>query len=155
MDVATIVAALPQPGARTEPTMQPSIARDGRVLRFGVRQLPLAAALALAASLTFVIVRRENPQSEIRPPVAVQAPVRPSTVTAPAKTVPGTTIVSKPVARVTAVASVPALTLGGETQDLSDESLAILVDEIERMDAVPGAEPESLEPSLGDDDGSR
>ncbi|HEY8164125.1 MAG TPA: zf-HC2 domain-containing protein, partial [Gemmatimonadaceae bacterium] len=93
MDVATIVAALPQPGARTEPTMQPSIARDGRVLRFGVRQLPLAAALALAASLTFVIVRRENTQSEIRPPVAVQAPVRPSTVTAPAKTVPGTTIV--------------------------------------------------------------
>jgi anti-sigma factor RsiW len=152
MDVAAIAAALPQPPAQADSVARPTLIRDGRVLRFGIRQLPLAAALALAASVTFVVVRGENTPTEIRTIATKEAPViTPMPSTPPPLAAPPT----KSAARATHVAAAPTLTLGGSTEDLSDESLAMLVDEVERMDGVPGAEPESLEPSLGEEEGGR
>jgi anti-sigma factor RsiW len=153
IDVASIIANLPQPPARVDSVARPAISRGGRVFRFGVRQLPLAAGLALAASLTFVVVGRQKSPTEIRPAASAQAPTVVPAPSAPAEKT------SVPASKVVATASRPAqvasLTLGGSTEELSDESLEILVDEIERMDAVPGTEPESLEPSIDDEEGSR
>jgi hypothetical protein len=153
MDVAAIVAKLPQPPSRVDSVARPAMARDGRVFRFGVRQLPIAAAVALAASLAFVVVGRQKSPTEIRPGASAQAPAGIPASSRPAEKTPAAA--SKVLASASRVAPAASLTLGGSTEDLSDESLAILVDEIDRMDPVPGSEPESLEPSLGDDEGNR
>jgi anti-sigma factor RsiW len=153
INVAAIVARLPQPGVQVQSAVGPRIARDGRVFRFGMRQLPVAAALALAASLTFVVVRRENATAVI-PASAASGPAVSAPVAAPNVESPGPSP-SKVVPSVTRNAVAPGLTLGGSTTELSDESLALLVEEIDGMDAVPAAEPESLEPSLGDEEGGQ
>jgi hypothetical protein len=153
IDVAAIVANLPQPPARADSVARPAMVREGRVFRFGVRQLPIAAALALAASVTFVVVGRQKSPTEIRPGASAQAPAGIPASSRPAEKTPAAA--SKVLASASRVAQAASLTLGGSTEDLTDESLAILVDEIEHMDAVPGSEPESLVPSLGDEEGSR
>lgn len=81
------------------------------------------------------------PSSEIAMAPTQTAPVSPTTVIPPAKT---TTPTQK-----TFVASTGELSLAGEVQELSDAHLATLLDEIDKMDGLPGAEPESMEQGIG------
>jgi hypothetical protein len=46
------------------------------------------------------------------------------------------------------VASAAGLSLVGEVRDLSDEHLATLLSEMDRMDAMPGVEPEAIAPAI-------
>jgi hypothetical protein len=42
------------------------------------------------------------------------------------------------------------LSLVGDVQDLSDEHLARLVNEMDRIEAIPAEEPDALTPVVGD-----
>jgi anti-sigma factor RsiW len=84
------------------------------------------------------------PSSEIAMAPTQTAPVSPAPVTVPATTAPS--------AQKTVVASTGELSLAGEVQELSDEHLATLLDEIDKMDVLPGEEPESMEQGIGGTD---
>jgi hypothetical protein len=81
------------------------------------------------------------PSSEIAMALLQTAPLSPAPSTTPANTTTST--------QQTVVASTGELSLAGEVQELSDEHLATLLDEIDKMDGLPGEEPESMEQGIG------
>ena len=56
--------------------------------------------------------------------------------------------------RQVAVASAAGLSLAGELEELSDEHVVTLLSEIDGMDGLPAAEPESVEPATATADSS-
>ncbi len=151
ISVEKIVAALPSP-TPAAPAKRPILSPKRRLIPLSARTVQIAAGFALAASVLFVIMRREVEAPEVRPAPALQTAAKTNEPAIPSSSVP-TLPAATAQSRETRVVSGPGLTLGGSTEDLSDESLAILVDEMDRLDGVPTVEPESLDPSLGDEGG--
>ena len=151
ISVEKIVAALPSP-TPAAPAKGAILSRKRRLIPLSARAFQIAAGFALAASVLFVIMRREVEVPEVRPAPALQTAAKTNEPAIPSSSVP-TLPAATAQSRETRVVSGPGLTLGGSTEDLSDESLAILVDEMDRLDGVPTVEPESLDPSLGDEGG--
>jgi hypothetical protein len=81
------------------------------------------------------------PSSEIAMAPIQTAPVSPAPSITPAHATTST--------QQTVVASTGELSLAGEVEELSDEHLATLLDEIDKMDGLPGEEPESMEQGIG------
>jgi len=156
MDIGRIAAALPTP------------TRQGLLLHHGGGQpaaagsrkphsvwsrplLRVAATVAIVAAggLSLVVGRDVlNPERQVSPPATRVAAAAPLPAAANQ-----TAAVASSVAPQQAVArhlaSAAGLSLVGEVQDLSDEHLATLLSEMDRMDAIPGAEPEAITPAIG------
>ena len=91
-------------------------------------------------------VSKSPPSNEI-----AMAPTQTATVSPAPATAPASTPASAPL---TVVATTGELSLAGEVQELSDEHLATLLDEIDKMDVLPGEEPEAMEQGIGADSAS-
>ena len=57
---------------------------------------------------------------------------------------------SEPAQQVATAGNRIELSLVGDVQELSDERLATLVGEMDRIEAIPAEEPEALTPVVGD-----
>ena len=134
IDVARIVAALPQPARQTH----------GAVGRWRARQWRIAAGVAMIAiGGISVVVLRSTMHSASAPvltpaPIAVQAPV--ATVS-PAEKPSAPTELAQLTPRSTPV-ELGELSFGGGLSDLSDAQLKSLLREIDSLDGAPSTEPE-------------
>ena len=144
MDIERIASALPTPtrhglllhrgGARPSqaaaPANQPEVTRSSRNRSRPALKIAAAVAIVSAGGLSLLVGR-----DVLRPETQVgQSP--------------------QPQVRQMAAASVGGLSLAGGLEELSDEHLATLVSEMDRMDGLPSAEPEGLEPATATLDSS-
>ena len=163
IDITRIANAIPTPtrygfmvhrgGAgeasrESEPTVVPIRNRPSRI--WSNRALKIAAGVAIVAAgglSLFVgrdVLRPESQVGETKSvPVAV-APAAPE-VTVPAAPASGAPT-PKPQPRVVASAATAELSLTGDLQELSDEHIATLLNEMDRMDGLPSSEPDVVEP---------
>ena len=138
----------PQSPPRT--TVVPIRARPGIWSRPSVK---IAAGLAIvtAGGLSLLVgrdvLRPESQVGQAKPVAVATVPAAPS-VSVP---VAPTKVASSGEAQPRQVASVApvGLSLTGDLQELSDEHIATLLNEMDRMDGLPSAEPEAVEPVVG------
>jgi hypothetical protein len=163
MDVARIAAALPTPtrhgfvlhrgGASTE---APAAVRPTRRGIWSRPSLRIAATLAVvtAGGLSLLVGRDVlNPETQVgqsKVAVGIDA-ARPGPATEGASSAPSqATGASESERQVVTASNDIGLSLVGDVQELSDEHLATLVDEMDRIEAIPGEEPDALTPVVGD-----
>jgi hypothetical protein len=132
VDVAAIAAAIPAYPAVTVPA-QP--ARVSIFSRFGA--LTMTAAAALIAIGGWVISNASRPEPETTKTASTATAVVPSVP----DVVPSAPQMPAPAARETEVAD---LSLVGNTADLTDADLEKLVAELDGMETLPAAEPQSI-----------
>jgi len=167
MNVARIARALPTPtrhgfllhrgggtGSPLTPSViSPTIQRRSRVWSRPAVKIAAGLAIVTAGGLSLLVGRDVlRPDTQVGQPSS--APLElPSAGPAPAPDAPvAVATVPQPRApqtRQVAVASAAGISLGGELQDLSDEHLQTLLNEIDRMDGLPAAEPDPVEPAVG------
>ncbi len=165
MDVARIANAIPTPtrhgfmihrggGEPAEspppPTVVPIRARPGIWSR---RSVKIAAGLAVvtAGGLSLLVGRDVlRPESQVgqAKSVAVAAVPAAHSVSVPVATTKApSTREAQP--RQVASAAPVGLSLTDDLQELSDEHIATLLNEMDRMDGLPSAEPDAVEPVVG------
>ena len=161
LDLSRIVSALPTPTGRGlllhQGGGQPVGSRKPQT--FWSRPLLRVAATTaiITACGVSLLVGRDalNPERQARPSSAPMPATSAAVATAPnrvAASTPASVEPNAPSARM--VASAGLSLASGEVQDLSDEHLATLLSEIDRLDPIPAAEPEALTPSIGTSDSS-
>lgn len=170
MDVRRIASALPTPtrhgfllhrGAGSGSPLTPSVVSPPMPQRSRLWSQPLvkiaaAVAIVVAGGLSLLVGRDVlRPEAQVGQ-VAPTAPVTPPSIgVPPATTIPVASVaVTSPRERQTqqvAVATTAGLSLAGELQELSDEHLAMLLSEMDRMEGLPAVEPDLLEPAVGND----
>lgn len=161
MDALRIASALPPYGGKAVLANRPIAPARKSGLRYS---LLASAAVVLVALGGLSIVNRQSPANDA-PPVAVA-----STTSAPAaSTNPETTIgavapagaptVEKQPSQVASTAApqreVASLSLVGGTQDLSEAQLETLLAELDGMESIPAAEPQSVTLSVEDIEGGQ
>ena len=113
----------------------------------------IAAGLAIvtAGGLSLLVGRDVlRPESQVGQPkpVAVAAvPATPSVAVPAPATKAASTRETQP--RQVASSAPEGLSLTGDLQELSDEHIQTLLNEMDRMDGLPSAEPEAVEPVVG------
>lgn len=165
IDTGRIVAALPPAPARAPLRVERGGAAAGRApTRRGWRAPSVAmriaagiAALAVGGAGFRVALDRGDAPLQQSVVAAGEQPVVPAATPASPAAAPGTrepsgaavasaspaaTSPAGPASR-GAAGAVPGMTFGGGVSDLSDEALHALLDDLEDLDAVPSAEPES------------
>jgi hypothetical protein len=163
MNIERIAAALPTPtrhgfvlhrgGATTGPATPVRSTRRGIWTRPSLR---IAAALAVvtAGGLSLLVGRDVlNPERQVGQSIVADGigPLQPVSGSDGVPTGSGVANgVTPPETRVATVGNHVGLSLTGDVQDLSDEHLATLVDEMDRIEAIPAEEPDALTPALGD-----
>jgi anti-sigma factor RsiW len=145
LDYARIAASVPAyGGAAVAIPSRPSI-------RAGLRNIALIAASAVVAFTGWSIARPgDDARAVVSPAAVASAPVAPapSPATSVATTSPG---VSTPATEIVqGETQVASLSLVGSIQDLSDADLEQLVSDLEGLDALPSAEPQSVTLSVED-----
>jgi hypothetical protein len=170
MNVDRITRALPTPtrhgfllhrgsGTGTPPTpeVSPTIAHRSRIWSRPVVKIAAAVAIVAAGGLSLLVGRDVlRPDMQVGQ-VSVPTPMVPSApdtevaavVVAPAPVAPE----AQPQPRQVAVATTAGISLAGELQELSDEHLETLLGELDQMEGLPAAEPDQLEPAVGNDSG--
>jgi anti-sigma factor RsiW len=141
LDYAHIAASVPAyGGAAVAIPSRPSI-------RAGLRNIALIAASAVVAFTGWSIARPgDDARAVVSPAAVASAPVALATsvaTTSPGVSTPATAIVQ-------GETQVASLSLVGSTQDLSDADLEQLVSDLEGLDALPSAEPQSVTLSVED-----
>ena len=165
MNIARIAAALPTPtrhgfvlhrgGAATAaPAAVRSTRRRGIWTRPSLR---IAASLAVvtAGGLSLLVGRDVlSPERQVgQSTVAVAVGDTPRPVPAPDAASGASGLAagaSAPQRQVATASNRIGLSLVSDVQELSDEHLATLVNELDRIEAIPAAEPEALTPVVGD-----
>jgi hypothetical protein len=155
MDVGRIAATLPTA------TRQGLLLHQGGGQPAGSRKMqtvwsrPLLRAAATVAIVTAgglsLLVGRDalSPERQARPSATGVATAAHATAAAPfTAAAPSASSVAPQQVVARHLASAAALSLIGEVQDLSDEHLATLLSEMDRMDAIPGVEPEAITPAI-------
>jgi len=165
MDVQRIVAALPvtakqglllhRGNGETAVAPAPMAKRSRGVWSRPMLRVAAAAVVVAAGGLSLLVGRDVlNPENQVgrnsRPVAATSAPV----------TVPPSKPTATPsVARAAESSSTAVVTSGAgsgllisEMQQLSDEHLVALLSEMESIDPLPAAEPETLVPAVADSD---
>jgi len=168
IDIARIARALPTPtrhgfllhrgggagdGALSTTRIESSSTTHRRIWSRPSIRIAAAVAVVAAGGLSLVVgrdvLRPEVPVGQTRaavaPPRAVApAPVRVAATTDSPPRLPAPT--RRP--RQVAAARPAGLSLAGDLQELSDEHLATLLSELDRMEGLPAEEPEALEPKV-------
>jgi hypothetical protein len=168
MNVDRIARALPTPtrhgfllhrgggtGSPLTPDVSPQMPHRSRIWSRPVVKVAAAVAIVAAGGLSLLVGR-----DVLRPDVQVGqvSPPAPSVPSAPDTPVAAIAIVPAPSApeprpRQVAVATTAGISLAGELQELSDEHLETLLAELDKMEGLPAAEPDQLEPAVGNDSG--
>lgn len=121
-------------------------------IRNNLRNIGLVAAGALIAFTGWSVSRSTLDDGRAAPSVAVVAPsptVLP--VTPPSTVAPSTPTIAKSGNEATQeVTQVASLSLLGSTQDLSDADIEQLTSDLDQLDALPSAEPQSVTLSVED-----
>ena len=165
MDVARIANAIPTPtkhgfmihrggdgAARADaPTVVPITSRARPIWSRPSMRIAAGLAIVTAGGLSLLVGRDVlRPESQVGQPKPVAVATKPA---APSVSVPETPTKasSTPAAqpRQVATAAPAGLSLTGDLQELSDEHIATLLNEMDRMDGLPSAEPEAVEPVVG------
>jgi anti-sigma factor RsiW len=160
IDVERIVRALPRPTRQGfmlhrggENVASPASARPRRIWDRSLLRVAAAVAVVTAGGLSLVVGRDVmNPERQISHSVTRSPAAKPTAQgarSAPAAAVPNTATTAVPVRHVASV-NADGLSLVGETHELSDAHLATLLSEMDRLDAIPEAEPETVTPVVGD-----
>ena|SRR5436190_188664 len=164
MDVARIANAIPTPTKHgfmihrggepaqspPPPTVVPIRARRGVWSRPSVK---IAAGLAIvtAGGLSLLVgrdvLRPESQVGQVEPVAVATVPAASSVSVSGAATKAASTGEAQP--RQVASAARVGLSLTGDLQELSDEHIAALLNEMDRMDGLPSEEPEAVEPVVG------
>ncbi|HMA20516.1 MAG TPA: zf-HC2 domain-containing protein [Gemmatimonadaceae bacterium] len=147
MDAARIASAIaPYAGASV---VTPQHAGRSMISRFGVLRIA-AAAVFVAAGGWALSTSHYWPDSRAvvgEPVVAASPPAATAAASEPAVSV----VTTQPAApRASAGTEVASLSLVGGTDDLSDADLETLVSDIETIDAMPAAEPQSVTVTVDD-----
>ncbi len=153
MDVDRIAAALPTPPRLGlllhQGGGQPVAAGSTKLHNVWSRPLLRVAAtvaIVTAGGLSLMVGRDVlNPERQASPPSTRVATANQTAAAGPSVA---------PQQGIGRHVAATGLSLVGEVQDLSDEHLATLLSEMERMDAIPGAEPEAIAPAIGLSDSS-
>jgi len=169
INVDRIVRALPTPtrhgfllhrggGTGSPPTPSldsPAMPHRSRIWSRPVVKIAAAVAIVAAGGLSLLVGR-----DVLRPDTQVgQMAPTPSVPleSAPLASTPDLPVVGSPAPRAperqVAVATTAGISLAGELQELSDEHLETLIAEMDGMDELPAAEPDQLEPAVGNDAG--
>ena len=175
MDVERIASALPTPtrhgfllhrgGAHAShpvasPT-QPAMPRSSSVWSRSAVKIAAAVAIVTAGGLSLLVGRDVlRPEAQVGQAARTREAASPSaTVSSAASSAASGTVavaaVTTPARQQTlqvTAASGAGLSLVGELQELSDEHLTTLLKEMDRMDGLPAAEPDALEPAVGSED---
>lgn len=159
MDIARIASALPPYGGAAVMHNVPAKAERKTSWRFAV----LAATAAVVVAIGGVTVNSFRNSNDPAPTKAVasrtSSSAAPSTVTAatvvPALSAPDQSVAKEParVAVTPVQKPVASLSFVGGTQDLSDSQLETLLAELDGMDSIPAAEPQSVTLSVEDIEG--
>jgi putative zinc finger protein len=168
MNVDRIARALPTPtrqgfllhrgggtGSPLTPLVSPVMQHRSRLWSRPVVKIAAAVAIVAAGGLSLLVGR-----DVLRPDTQVgQMAPTPSVPleSAPLASAPDLPVVGSPAPRAperqVAVATTAGISLAGELQELSDEHLETLIAEMDGMDELPAAEPDQLEPAVGNDAG--
>jgi anti-sigma factor RsiW len=160
LDIGRIVAAIPSPARRGFRLHQGGAGPVQSRRPQTVWSRPLLRAAATIAVVTAgglsLLVGRDalNPERQARPAAITVAAGKQPAAEVPVSPVPAGSTAAPEQQQARPVASAAGLSLVGELQDLSDEHLATLLSEMDRLNPLPGAEPESVTPAIGDSDTS-
>ncbi|MEP6905117.1 MAG: hypothetical protein ABI875_03490 [Gemmatimonadales bacterium] len=161
LDLNRIVNALPTPtgrglllhqgGGQPVGSRKPQTFWSRPLLRVAA-----AAAIITAGGMSLLVGRDAlDPERQARPPIAPASATAVTVSPAPGRlATPAAASADHQVPAGRLVASTGLSLAGGEVQDLSDEHLATLLSEMDRLDPIPAAEPEALTPSIGASDSS-
>jgi anti-sigma factor RsiW len=129
-----------------------AISAPGRgFVRNNLRSIGLVAAGALIAFTGWSVSRSTLDDGAAVPSVAVVAPSPTASPITPSTAAPSTQTVAKSGNEATKkVTQVASLSLVGSTQDLSDADLEQLTHDLDQLDALPSAEPQSVTLSVED-----
>ena len=170
MNVAGIVNALPLPtrhgfllhrgrgdagNAATSSSLPPTMIRAPRFWSRPLVRVAASVAVVTAGALSLLVGRDVlRPEAQVGETVQVARTDSPRAFEVPAAVAPAASqsAVSQSVERTTAVATGTGLSLTGELADLSDEHLTTLLNDLDRLDALPAEEPEAVEPAVSDAD---
>lgn len=163
MDVQRIVAALPVAAKQglllhrgngdAVATPEPTAKRSQRILSRPMLRVAAAVVIVAAGGLSLLVGRDVlNPETQAgRNTVAVTS--TPSTASVPESAItPSVTRVAESSSPATTAGAAGAGLLISEVQQLSDEHLVALLSEMESIDPLPAAEPETLVPVVADSD---
>ncbi len=156
IDVDRIVAALPTPARQGlllhQGGGQPAPAGSRKPQNIWSRPLIRVAAtvaIVTAGGLSLIVGRDVlNPERQAGPPATTAAAATSLPAAAANQTSAAVPSVTPRQAVASHVASAAGLSLVGEVQDLTDEHLATLLSEMDRIDAIPGVEPEAITPAI-------
>lgn len=143
MNVGRIASAIPAPARAQRSWVSPLI------------RIAAVIAVVSAGALAINVGKRVTQPSGAAvtmPTSQASQPIRPAVSSEVVTVRPGgpkAEQLHQPVKSPTRVADV-GLSLVGEVDDLSDERLVTLINEMDRMDAIPSAEPEAISPVVGD-----
>jgi len=145
MDTARMAASIPAYRGAAISTPARGFVRNN------LRSIGLIAAGALIAFTGWSVTRPTLDDHRAAPSVAVTAPSPTESPVTPPAVAPSTQTVAKsgtePTNEITQVAS---LSLLGSTQDLSDADIEQLTSDLDQLDALPSAEPQSVTLSVED-----
>lgn len=156
MDIGRIAAALPTPTRQGlllhQGGGQPAAAGSRKPHSVWSRPLLRVAAtvaIVTAGGLSLVVGRDVlNPERQASSPATRMTAATPLPGAAANQIAAAAPSVTPQQAVARHVASAAGLSLVGEVRDLSDEHLATLLSEMDRMDAMPGVEPEAITPAI-------
>jgi hypothetical protein len=165
MDVARIANAIPTPTkhgfmihrggdgvARAEaPTVVPIRNTPRRIWSRPSVKIAAGLAIVTAGGLSLLVgrdvLRPELQVGQSKPVAVATVPVAPSVTAPDVPAKASSTRETQP--RQVATAAPGGLSLTGDLQELSDEHIETLLNEMDRMDGLPSAEPEAVEPVVG------
>jgi anti-sigma factor RsiW len=165
MDVVRIANAIPTPTkhgfmihrggdgvARAEtPSVVPIRNRPRRIWSRPSVKIAAGLAIVTAGGLSLLVgrdvLRPESQVGQPKPVAIATAPASPSVSVPDAPTKAPSAQEAQP--RQVASSAPEGLSLTGDLQELSDEHIQTLLNEMDRMDGLPSAEPEAVEPLVG------
>jgi Putative zinc-finger len=161
IDVGRIVSALPvpMPSAADIVASAPSRAVSSPRRSF-VWKTAAAAALLVVGSLTFANVRHQSlsvstgkPAASAVAVAATTAPVPQTVASLPSQEVATPRVAVAEPPKVVGTASRTGLSLTGGVQDLTDDQLQALVNDLDKVQGLPSAEPEVITIGVDDNEG--
>ena len=165
MNIARIANAIPTPtkhgfmihrgddsAVRTEaPIVVPIRNRPRRIWSRPSVKIAAGLAIVTAGGLSLLVgrdvLRPESQVGQPKPVAVATLPAAPSVSVPNAPTKAASTQEAQP--RQVASTAPEGLSLTGDLQELSDEHIQTLLNEMDRMDGLPSAEPEAVEPVVG------
>jgi hypothetical protein len=160
IDVGRMVAGLPTPTRQGfllhngggKPATPELARRSPTFWSRPLMRIAAAAAIVSAGGLSLLVGRDVlNPETQVGPPrTRVVTANKPAAPVVPQSAAVAASVAPQASGRQVSSVAGAGMSLAGETQELSDEHLATLLNDMEGMDGMPSAEPEIVIPAIDD-----